>query len=156
MDPLSALGLASSIFQVIDFSWKLVSKSTSLYKATDGALVVNRDLEIISRDLKQEATRLQLSIIASADYSRSAGPDEQALLNLCNAIKLLRRNCSRHWMSSKFKASTGNGRAVARRSKASGAKGRWMARKTIRGLQGGAEYKCASLSQVRRGLSDHH
>ncbi|KAF8851727.1 hypothetical protein BDZ45DRAFT_808104 [Acephala macrosclerotiorum] len=43
MDPLSALSLASTIIQLVDFGSKLLSKSVQLYKATNGTLKAHEE-----------------------------------------------------------------------------------------------------------------
>jgi hypothetical protein len=48
MDPLTALGLASNVIQVVDFSIKIVSKGRQIYKSADGALVETVDLEAVT------------------------------------------------------------------------------------------------------------
>lgn len=53
MDPLSAIGIAASIVQFLDFSQKLVSGTLELYRASDGATSYNSHLEYITNDLSQ-------------------------------------------------------------------------------------------------------
>lgn len=50
-DPLSALGVASAIVQMVDFGAKLFSKSAKLYKSADGSLPTNVELSSIVEDL---------------------------------------------------------------------------------------------------------
>ena len=57
MDPVSALGVASSIVQLVDFGFRLVSNSVELYKSNDGATVTNRDLAITAQDLPNAKRR---------------------------------------------------------------------------------------------------
>jgi hypothetical protein len=58
MDPLTALGLASNIIQLISFTSDLVSKSREIYKSADGALVEHLELETIAKSLKDLSTDL--------------------------------------------------------------------------------------------------
>ena len=41
MDPITALGLATNVVQLVDVSWRVVSKSREIY--TNGALPEHRD-----------------------------------------------------------------------------------------------------------------
>lgn len=59
LDPLSALSLAGNVFQLIDFSSKIVSKGQELYKSSDGALDENRHYEVIAASLAALSARLQ-------------------------------------------------------------------------------------------------
>lgn len=51
MDPASAIGLASSIVQLITFSSDLLSKTREIHSSADGAAVENVELEAISTSL---------------------------------------------------------------------------------------------------------
>ena len=51
MDPLSALGLASNIIQLVQFAGKLISESQEAYESIDGASRRNADVEGIANDL---------------------------------------------------------------------------------------------------------
>ena len=80
MDPLTALGLASSVIQVVDFSIRLVSKGVEIYK--DGRLVENVDAEQTTQSLKELNGELQRSI----QDNRCGGPlseEDQSLMGLC-------------------------------------------------------------------------
>ena len=52
LDPLTALGLASSIVQLITFTSDLVAKGRDIYQSADGALVENLELEAITKSLR--------------------------------------------------------------------------------------------------------
>lgn len=51
MDALTALSVASSVIQFVDFSSKLVSKSKKLYKSSNGVLDSTIDAERLTSDL---------------------------------------------------------------------------------------------------------
>ncbi|KAF2258488.1 hypothetical protein CC78DRAFT_526195 [Lojkania enalia] len=60
MEPLSALSIATSIVQFLDFTGKLISGSTKLYKSSNGTLAEHGDLSeaiqyllVLSKDLDQ-------------------------------------------------------------------------------------------------------
>jgi hypothetical protein len=81
LDALSAVSLAATIVQFVDFSSKIVSKGYHLYKSADGALP---ELGYVIRDLKSLNARLQYPEISSC-LTR----DEQSLEDLssqCSTI----------------------------------------------------------------------
>ncbi len=51
MDPVAAIGLAGTIVQFVDFSWKLLSETRDLYDSSTGVSADNDVLEKISKDL---------------------------------------------------------------------------------------------------------
>ncbi|KAH7400016.1 hypothetical protein BKA64DRAFT_472409 [Cadophora sp. MPI-SDFR-AT-0126] len=57
MDPLTALSLASSIIQLIDFTGRVVSNCRGIYKSADGALPEHQDLELVTEDLVRLSKR---------------------------------------------------------------------------------------------------
>ena len=52
LDPFSAISLASSIVQFVDFGKRLVSEGRELYESADGALAKHVELEAIIKDIK--------------------------------------------------------------------------------------------------------
>ena len=59
LDPMSALSLAASIVQFVDFSSKIVSKGCHLYKSADGTLPENEQLRFMITDLRDLNRRLR-------------------------------------------------------------------------------------------------
>jgi hypothetical protein len=59
LDALSAVSLAATIIQFVDFSSKIVSKGYHLYESADGVLSENARLGYVIADLKSLNTRLQ-------------------------------------------------------------------------------------------------
>jgi hypothetical protein len=59
LDAMSALSLAATIVQFVDFSSKVVSKGCHLYKSPDGALPENEQLRFMITDLRDLNRRLQ-------------------------------------------------------------------------------------------------
>lgn len=85
MDPVSAIGLASSIVQLISFAGNLVSKSREIYRAVDGSLVEHAELEIVAKTLQSQSRR-----IASQSGNLSGTTETVAqLLQLCEGIRKL-------------------------------------------------------------------
>lgn len=51
LDPFTALSVASSVIQIVDFSSKLVSKGEEIRR--NGSLVENDELERVTKDLQE-------------------------------------------------------------------------------------------------------
>lgn len=86
LDPLTALSVASSVVQFVDFGVKLVSDGAELYEK--GQLGDNDELELITRDL----TRLTGDVVTSTQPGQTHGgetpsKDEYALRELATTCK---------------------------------------------------------------------
>lgn len=79
MDPLTALGLASNIIQVISFTSNLISKGREIYKSADGKLVQNLELEAITRNLQDLSGHLSFPPNRRKDLSDT----DKELQDLC-------------------------------------------------------------------------
>lgn len=58
MDPLTALSLAGSLVQFVDFTLKILTTGYPLYKASTGSLSAHEELKCVARDLSGLAKRL--------------------------------------------------------------------------------------------------
>lgn len=81
MDPATALGIASSVVQFVDFACKLISGSYAIYKSENGASEANSDLENITSSLASINNDLLLSL----QDSNPASDEERNLNDLCKA-----------------------------------------------------------------------
>jgi hypothetical protein len=59
MESLAFIGLIANIVQFVDFSCKLISKSTELHHSYDGALAENVDIETTTKHLTILLTKLK-------------------------------------------------------------------------------------------------
>jgi hypothetical protein len=50
-DPLTALGVASNVIQLVDFAWRLVSDSRDIYLSSSGLTQHNAALDTIAQDM---------------------------------------------------------------------------------------------------------
>ncbi|KAF8847365.1 hypothetical protein BDZ45DRAFT_637097, partial [Acephala macrosclerotiorum] len=82
MDPLTALGLASNVIQLISFTSDLVSKSRKIYKSADRGLVENLELETIARSLRDLRNDLSLP---SADENTPLSKTDHQILEICES-----------------------------------------------------------------------
>jgi hypothetical protein len=71
-DPFTVLGTASSIIAFLEFSWKLLADTRTIYKSATGENEDNQILSIIAEDI----SRLGYAIIVSS----AAGDDLQVLV----------------------------------------------------------------------------
>jgi hypothetical protein len=83
LDPLTALAIAGSIVQFVDFSSKLLAKGHELYAAVDGASIGYSELETIARDLNALNDRLQ-QCLPSQQHDPTQ-PDSEAGLRRLSA-----------------------------------------------------------------------
>ena len=103
LDPLTALGFASNLVQLVEMSIKLVSKTRSIYESANGTLVENSELETIAKDLAQltdqtAANSSKVSVVSSEgtgafeaafeDLSRSCGQVAGELLIVLQKVKV--------------------------------------------------------------------
>ncbi|QKX61547.1 uncharacterized protein TRUGW13939_08699 [Talaromyces rugulosus] len=98
MDPLTALSVAGSTIQFVDFGSRLVSKTQKLYKSADGVLTEHIHLEVIIADLGTLLKGLQRKLPEHRQLynNQTVIEDDEALDNLCRrsveiAEELMRR-----------------------------------------------------------------
>jgi len=79
MDPLSALSLATSIVQFIDFATKIVHGARQIYETGACSVAENADIELCASELQDLCVRLDTSKLPSP---RTA--DDDSLYRLAN------------------------------------------------------------------------
>lgn len=86
LDPLTALSVASSVVQFVDFGIKLVTEGYELYEK--GGLLQNDEIELVTKDL----TRLTKNLAAKPSFERNysvVSGDERELQNLASSCQQL-------------------------------------------------------------------
>jgi len=84
MDPLTALSVASSVIQFVDFGSKLLSRSRQLYKSKEGVLTENFDVETITKDITTLVKGLKGKLPEHRSMSvLKPSEDDEALDELC-------------------------------------------------------------------------
>jgi hypothetical protein len=78
LDPLTALSVAGTIVQFVDFSGKLLAKSREIYKSASGASIDNNQLEAIAKDLEGLNARLRKPLPSQ----QSLGESDTSLVKL--------------------------------------------------------------------------
>jgi len=82
IDPITIVGLAASVVQIVDTTGRLISKSIEIYQSSSGTSQENSELEKIVSDLR--CTNAQL-----AKFPLQLGPgdvidpDDKAIRDLC-------------------------------------------------------------------------
>jgi hypothetical protein len=80
LDPMTALSVATSVFQFVDFSAKLISKGRELYKSAEGVLSDHAEQAAISSRLADLTRGLSVSIdICAGAATKRLSPAEKAL-----------------------------------------------------------------------------
>ncbi|KAL2068281.1 hypothetical protein VTL71DRAFT_16379 [Oculimacula yallundae] len=98
LDPLTALSLAGTVVQFVDFTTKVLAKGAEIHRSLDGTLTENREVESITKDLLSLNKRLVTSIRRNGDGSVGTKPsnkqlslDEQALESIADACSDIAR-----------------------------------------------------------------
>jgi hypothetical protein len=86
VDPMSALSVAATAVQFVDFSRILVCKSKDLYRSMDGVLPENRGTETIAMRLKEMAEALQTQSVQASQFVGYTTSRLQTLCNECDVI----------------------------------------------------------------------
>ena len=83
MDPLTAIGLASSIVQFVDFGTKLIGGAREIYFSTTGTTEENASLELVTIEIRAWSSKLVYS-------GSSAQSDEgKAICSLATECQIL-------------------------------------------------------------------
>lgn len=69
LDPLTALSLASSVVQLVDFSIKLLAESKEIYQK--GSTLEHKDLGLLIEDLGLLSNQLERSSAAAINFNAS-------------------------------------------------------------------------------------
>ncbi|KAG4418327.1 hypothetical protein IFR04_008536 [Cadophora malorum] len=72
MDPLTALSVAGTIVQFVDFGTKLLTHATELYQSSRGTLRSNDEIELVTTDLRGLITKLRQPCHSERDIELSS------------------------------------------------------------------------------------
>ncbi|KAK3377282.1 hypothetical protein B0T24DRAFT_666047 [Lasiosphaeria ovina] len=86
-DPLSAISLAGSIIQFVEFGTKLVSNSIEIYNSTSGSIQEHKELEMMAKNLEQQILIIKNTPTAIEDEAMSEMLD--GCKSLSKALQLL-------------------------------------------------------------------
>jgi hypothetical protein len=82
MDPLSALSIAASVVQFVDFGRHLLSDSYEIYKSPSGESAKEVDLKTISKDLTDLVTQIKDKAGTSSGVKRDQSTAEYQLAEI--------------------------------------------------------------------------
>lgn len=98
LDPLTALGVASSIIQLVDFGRKLVSQTQETYHTANGATIENvtvgeiaKDINFLNRNLKEKTVSLEAlgaDDVALTDLATSSQKVAEDLLRILATLEV--------------------------------------------------------------------
>ena len=71
MDPLSAIGLAGTILQFVDFSSNLIAGTYEVYKSAEGTTAENADISAIVGDLYLLSDDLDFDLLGSTKHEKA-------------------------------------------------------------------------------------
>jgi hypothetical protein len=81
-DPITIIGLAASVAQIVDVTGRLISKSCEIYQSAKGAFQENTDLELIITDLQMTNAKLAKIPLQFGNDDR-LDRDDRAIRQLC-------------------------------------------------------------------------
>ena len=90
MEPLSALGLASNLVQLVDFTCKLFGGAVAIYKSSSGSGKENAVLHVIAADLSNLAINIADSPQHSYELRRLTAEGRGISQELLQALQKLR------------------------------------------------------------------
>lgn len=112
MDPVSAIGLASSVLTFVEFAWNLVGGATEIYRSVDGTLNENARLDDVQDDLDYLSDLLSVQPVCktrserkTARVAQECHADSKTLQTLLKEIagprnnRAVWRSLKASWMS---------------------------------------------------------
>jgi urease accessory protein UreF len=93
METLAIIGIVGNIVQFVDFTGKLISKSTELYRSSEGALAENIDTKTATNHLVLLNSKLQNAATTAGDSAleslcKSCGTAADELLAALDKVKV--------------------------------------------------------------------
>jgi hypothetical protein len=100
MDPITAVGLAGTVIQLVDFSIKIVSKSSELYLSGSDGTVENQSIEEATKDLTKLNDQVKSSSVGDSDLQKLCKACGDAADELLVALSKVKVNGNgRAWQS---------------------------------------------------------
>jgi len=105
MDPLTALSLAGTVLQFVDFSLKILTTGHRLYQSPSGSITTHEELKWVVRDISSLATRL--SRPRDPEGVPEPSQDEVALIDLCKKCEDIAQDLLSHLEALKIQGKRG-------------------------------------------------
>lgn len=92
MEPLSALGLASGVIQIVDFSGRLLAKSREIYHSAEGNVEEHELLEDSANNLAELSAALSTPLLRELEkqqqrFGKRINAADKQLIQLCKDCK---------------------------------------------------------------------
>jgi hypothetical protein len=87
MEPLSALSIATSVIQFVDFSSKIISGSLEIYKSGHAELSEHSNIRCVTTKLEELAGGLEKSLKLDDSTNSHMSQNDLGLLDLCKGCK---------------------------------------------------------------------
>lgn len=87
MEPLSALSIAASVIQFVDFSSKFISETVEIYKSSQKTTKWSSDIQNLTQKFQDLALNLEKSLTEGELQDQEPSANEVALLELCSNCK---------------------------------------------------------------------
>jgi hypothetical protein len=146
MDPLTALSVAGTVVQFVDFGTKILMKTRQIISSAAGATTVNAELELLTQDLVKLIVKLGRPLRKS-DARGGESEDEQALENLCDECRKVANELLHHLNGLKVTKKKANGKGPVWESLAKALKSAWTADEV--------ESLMRRLSMFRQSIDTH-
>lgn len=98
-DPFTVLGTASSIITLVEFTWKLLAETHSVYKSAAGQSDDNVFLSVITEDLTRFNDKIVASPECSDDLRDIADKSRRVAWELLGALSELQAKDATVWKS---------------------------------------------------------
>lgn len=146
MDPLTALSVAGTVVQFVDFGTKILIKTRQIISSAVGATAVNAESELLTQDLVQLIVKLGRPLRKS-DARGGESEDEQALENLRDECRKVANELLHRLNGLKVTKKKANGKGPVWESPVKALKSAWTADEV--------ESLMRRLSMFRQSIDTH-
>ncbi|KAI8628803.1 hypothetical protein F5Y19DRAFT_97016 [Xylariaceae sp. FL1651] len=87
MDPLTALSIAASVVQFVDFGSRLLSNTREIYRSPAGLTAAETSLVTVANDLAEFSTIIENDVAQLTSPPPEMGSIQQKLMNICESCK---------------------------------------------------------------------
>jgi hypothetical protein len=84
MDPVTAIGLASSVVQFVQFTSSLTSQANRIFKSAEGQLSEHIECSESSKRLEELSDKVKISMQEALSSDNKPTTNDQALEDICN------------------------------------------------------------------------
>ena len=96
LDPLSALSVAASVVQFVDFASKIICKGKEVYTSIDGALQENMQNETVTVRLQEMTKRLKKPLVQVGSASEEERSQHRRLQQICKECAEISKELLEH------------------------------------------------------------